>query len=510
MMRSLYSAVSGLKGHQTRMDVIGNNIANINTTGFKYSRVNFSTMLSQTLSSASSAQGNRGGTNSQQVGLGTAIASIDTIITDGSVQSTGNNTDLAISGNGYFVIKDGNQTYYTRDGAFLLDATGNLVTAGGLKVAGWMADSNGTVNSNAEVEDILVPSGQTMAPKATSSIDITKNLSAEAGTGSLTVEMSVALTNATNTPATSSGTFTGGSYTVNSNGQTATITVTYDSLIDYMNAQGLTTTPSKGGTAANTTDATTALGKDSILTATATTAPTSGSITKLEEPSTASTSTIVYDAEGMEHKVYINYKKIADNQWEMTVVPTGSDTINGTSTGTVEFNSDGSFKSSTLVEFSLSPAGGATTPMTISLDFDDSTFTQYSGDTTVKLDPDGYTAGTLSSVSFDSTGSIIGTFSNGLKQTLAQVALATFNNPGGLESAGSNLYTKSKNSGDAQISTANSNGAGTITASALEMSNANLSEQFTDMIVTQRGYQSNSKIITVSDEMLETAINMKR
>jgi flagellar hook protein FlgE len=322
--------------------------------------------------------------------------------------------------------------------------------------------------------------------------------------------MSVALTNATNTPATSSGTFTGGSYTVNSNGQTATITVTYDSLIDYMNAQGLTTTPSKGGTAANTTDATTALGKDSILTATATTAPTSGSITKLEEPSTASTSTIVYDAEGMEHKVYINYKKIADNQWEMTVVPTGSDTINGTSTGTVEFNSDGSFKSSTLVEFSLSPAGGATTPMTISLDFDDSTFTQYSGDTTVKLDPDGYTAGTLSSVSFDSTGSIIGTFSNGLKQTLAQVALATFNNPAGLESAGSNLYTKSKNSGDAQISTANSNGAGTITASALEMSNANLSEQFTDMIVTQRGYQSNSKIITVSDEMLETAINMKR
>lgn len=518
MMRSLYSAVSGLKNHQTRMDVIGNNISNINTTGFKAGRVNFATMLSQTLSSASAAQGNRGGTNAQQVGLGSSIASIDTIMTDGSVQSTGNNTDLAISGNGYFVVKDGDQTYYTRDGSFRFDAEGNYVTAGGLKVQGWMADDDGVVNTNADVENIIVPAGQTMAPEATTNIDISKNLSADDSTAGK-IKLSAAATS-TGTAGSDSTVFTltdangnthTGTITVVDDGTNATITVEYDSLDGFLADTGAASLPARGdtGISLGTGAANTALG---TLTPALTWPGAGGTVDDLTEATVISSNMIIYDAEGMEHKVYINYTKSTDNVWNISVNPVAPDAIEaGTaSEGILKFNTDGSFYNCSLTSFTLAPSGGATTPQTVNLTFDPATLTQYAGSTTIKNDADGYAAGTLDSVAFDSNGNIIGTFSNGLKQTLAQVAMATFNNPAGLESAGSNLMSESKNSGAAEISTANANGAGTITPSALEMSNANLSEQFTDMIVTQRGYQSNSKIITISDEMLETAINMKR
>lgn len=520
MMRSLFSAVSGLKNHQTRMDVIGDNIANVNTTGFKASRVNFSTMLSQNLSSASSAQGNRGGTNAQQIGLGAAVSSIDKIMTDGSVQSTGNNTELAISGNGYFVVKDGDQTYYTRDGSFKFDAEGNYVTAGGLKVQGWMANSEGVVNSNADVENIIVPAGQTMPPQVTTSIDISKNLSADTSkSGSITISESVASTANTASKNTQSfvvadadGNVHRGTVTVEDDGlgtaTSMTITVKYDTLDGYLADTGTTTLPAKG----NTGVAIGAVANNAVTGAGGNFPPTGGTVNDLTEATVISSNMILYDAEGTEHKVYISYTKSTDNVWKISVDPVAPDTIQTgtTSTGTLKFNTDGSFLSSDLTSFTLAPSGGATTPQTVALNFDDTTFTQYAGDNTIKSDANGYAAGTLDSVAFDSNGNVIGTFSNGLKQTLAQVAMATFNNPGGLESVGSNLMAQSSNSGTAQISTANANGAGSITPSAIEMSNANLSEQFTDMIITQRGYQSNSKIITISDEMLETAINMKR
>ena len=139
MMRSLYSGVSGLKNHQTRMDVVGNNISNVNTTGFKSSRVTFSDTLSQTLSGASAPADGLGGTNPKQIGLGSATSAIDTLFTDGSVQSTGVNTDLCLSGNGLFIVKNGDSVYYTRNGNFKFDASGYYVNSDGLKVQGWMA-----------------------------------------------------------------------------------------------------------------------------------------------------------------------------------------------------------------------------------------------------------------------------------------------------------------------------------------------------------------------------------
>ncbi|MBQ5586713.1 MAG: flagellar hook-basal body complex protein, partial [Selenomonadaceae bacterium] len=179
MMRSLYSGVSGLKNHQNRMDVVGNNISNVNTTGFKSSRVTFSDTLSQTLSGAASPQGNLGGTNPKQIGLGSSLSSIDTLFTDGSVQSTGVNTDLCLSGSGLFIVKDGDLSYYTRNGNFKFDKEGYYVNSDGMKVAGWMAGKAGdAINTNGEPGEICIPTGKTMAASATTEAKLTKNLNA--------------------------------------------------------------------------------------------------------------------------------------------------------------------------------------------------------------------------------------------------------------------------------------------------------------------------------------------
>ena len=180
MMRSLFSGVSGLKNHQTRMDTIGNNISNVNTTGFKSSRTTFVDTLSQTLSGAASATATQGGTNPKQIGLGSSVASVDMLFTDGSVQSTGKNTDLCLSGNGLFIVKNGNSTYYTRDGAFEFDANGNYVLpSSGLKVQGWVATDGVLPASKTEgnLSDVVVKVGKSMAAKATTKATYANNLS---------------------------------------------------------------------------------------------------------------------------------------------------------------------------------------------------------------------------------------------------------------------------------------------------------------------------------------------
>lgn len=178
MMRSMYAGVSGLKTHQTRMDVIGNNIANVNTTGFKASRVTFKEMLSQTLSGAKAPQDNRGGMNPQQVGLGVSLGSIDTNHVQGNLQSTGLGTDLAIQGNGYFIVNNGTQNFYTRAGALTLDENGNLVNASnGYIMQGWLAN-NGIINTNSPLTGIRIPIGDTMAPQASTEAVFAGNLNA--------------------------------------------------------------------------------------------------------------------------------------------------------------------------------------------------------------------------------------------------------------------------------------------------------------------------------------------
>lgn len=482
MMRSLYSGVSGLKNHQTRMDVVGNNISNVNTTGFKSSRVTFSDTLSQTLSGASAPTENRGGTNPKQIGLGSATSAIDTLFTDGSVQSTGVNTDLCLSGNGLFIVKDGNLSYYTRNGNFKFDKEGYYVNSDGLKVQGWSATTPGdAINTNGQPSEICIPAGKTMAASATTKATFSSNLNAAEP-----MIKSITITTA--------------------DGQTETI--------DTAKSTFKIGDVYKGSTIAsltlNMTDGTN-------------TTETEGSFTVgYSKPKT--TIATVYDSLGNSHNVVIYMTKTgADNTgstWRMSLADVKTD---GTSTATlkdsngkdinlampkteVKFNVNGGYDTGSGTT-TLTLTNGAVGTQTVALDF--TALTQYAGSSTAFATTDGNAAGTLKSVSIDSNGVITGTYTNGLNVQEAQVAIAQFNNASGLTKTGNSLYTESNNSGTPNIGTISDLGC-TVTPSSLEMSNVDMASELTDMIVTQRGYQSNSKIITVSDELLETLINMKR
>lgn len=834
MMRSLFSGVSGLKSHQTRMDVIGNNIANVNTTGFKSSRTTFADTLSQTLSGAGAPQKDNGqailgGMNPKQIGLGTGVASIDMLFTDGSVQSTGKNTDLCLSGNGLFIVakpgKDGKPIkYYTRDGAFEFDAEGNYVLPGsGLYVQGWMA-TNGSLNTKGATGNIKIPSGKSMDAKATKTVTYENNLNASVATivsiaggsttktytengasatastgapltltvtypdrttqqltktegtyavggtqsretnttsGSVTSSddtdpVSVTLENGKTYPvstananmtygftATKSGenvtasakqqvtlyyddngttksipgaeglttgsytvggtyqgaevttgtvtastdtslvlklddgtehTVTSGSYVIGTDtytypvalGAPVTATVTGSSPVytiqkmDVLTLGGGTgTTVQVGGFAeesnldaatadANTTviingsvtkttgsyklgdtytgdpittpgvkseaatadkgivltlaDGTTATGaigtsyevgaaytytnaggtptnttiQSFAYTGTVTSLATrsdiaaidyveKGTITQMEGPSegtTASaekpvtltlsdgtsvqettgsyqkgmslpitTTATIYDSLGGKHEATLFFTKMGvgvdqngnpTSKWAVSldldhttsgaVSTATSKDENGIPTtltmpvGELVFNSSGAYVSGSG-NLELTLTNGVGTPQTVSVNL--SNLTQYVSGNTLVGTGDGNAAGTLSSISIDSSGIITGTYTNGMKQTEAQVAVAQFKNASGLTKTGSSLYQESNNSGTANPGTASDFGV-TITPSALEMSNVDIANEFSDMIITQRGFQSNSKIITVGDEMLETLINMKR
>ena len=465
MMRSLFSGVSGLKSHQTRMDVIGNNIANVNTTGFKSSRVTFADTLSQTMTDASAPADTKGGTNPKQVGLGTGVASIDTLFTDGSTQSTGKNTDVALSGNGLFVVKQGNETYYTRDGAFEFDADGNYVLPGsGLYVQGWMA-SDGVLTTNGSTQNIVIQSGKSMASAATAMVTYENNLNAAALT----------ITNISGGTAS-----TGGSTASSSNPVTLTM------------SDGTTVTETSG-----------TYKKGSSLPVT--------------------TTVTVYDTLGNTHSIPIYFTKSSvdstnGNTWTVSVNTDGSGTStisesDGSTTAVkmtdvkLNFTTSGKYNSGSPQTATLTLNNGAAGTQQVTLDL--SALTQYSGNSTVKGNADGNAAGTLKSVSIDASGVITGVYTNGVRQSEAQIAVAQFTNAAGLTKTGSSLYQESNNSGTANVKTASDLGV-TITPSALEMSNVDIANEFSDMIITQRGFQSNSKIITVGDEMLETLINMKR
>lgn len=448
MMRSMFSGVTGLRNHQIKMDVIGNNIANVNTVGFKKGRATFQDALNQTMRGASSPEGNRGGTNPMQVGLGMTIAAIDTIHSPSSMEYTGNMTDMGIEGDGFFIVSDGAQNYYTRAGNFTFDELGNLVTTNGLKVQGWQENLEiPSDKSPQNLTDIQVNKGVMMPAKATENVKFAKNLDA----GDIIEEGD-------------------------------------DRKYNFV-------LPFK-----------------------------------------------VYDSLGKEHTLYIGFTNgllnnaddntyAGQNKWTLTIgtgfqdgkitngengeITNGENGENqGTVTHTLQFDNDGKLNSDTEKEITLKFSNGEsetedTSEMTITLDF--SRLTQYARETTVDVaSQDGYAAGALMGVTTDSAGVITGVFDNGHTRELAQIALANFDNPGGLIKGGQNLYRYSNNSGEPQIGIAGSAGRGTISPGALEMSNVDLSEEFTQMITTQRGFQANSRIITTSDEMLQELVNLKR
>ena len=443
MMTSFFSAVSGLKSQQTALDVIANNIANVNTTGYKQQRVSFSDLLSQTLSGASAATATTGGTNAKQVGLGVSVASTDTIMTTGSTQSTGVSSDVSISGSGFLIVQGGSTGEYqfTRNGSLAVDSNGNL-NVNGYLVCGWQdysvdADGNYVFNTDAEVEPINIYTD--------SNGNNLKMLAADATeeaifSGNLDPSASVA-TNAT-------------------------------ALNDI------------------------------------------GDTTDLEFDQTSSIT--VYDAQGNSYDVAVKWKKCYTDSgttswyWEAS----SSDVTLGTpSSGYIAFDSTGKIITTYATNYNTEPSLSLTTGLeTFSVAMDFTGISTYTSSTTSKVTgtADGYEAGELQSWSISSDGTIVGTYSNGQTQSLAQIALAVFTNPEGLEKVGSNLYAASMNSGNYTTVVAGTGGSGSLSAGTLEMSNVDLASQFSQMMISQRAYQANSKVITTADDMLQSVINMIR
>lgn len=434
MQRSLFSAVSGLRNHQTRMDVIGNNIANVNTTAFKADRATFKESFSQVLTGASRPVQGQGGVNPLEVGMGMQLASIDTIFTQGSLETTGVATDMAVQGNSFFVVGQGGQSFYTRAGNFQLDADGRLVSpTNGFIVQGRMA-TDGVLNG--ALTDIKLPAGQTAPAKATTQAALSGNLDSSA----------------------------------------ATITA-----VDP----------------ANPTDAELAAPENAA--------------------SVTQTSKGIYDSLGVKHDITLVAWKVAPNKWDFKV---DLSSLNGGGTpstfgpGSLVFKSDGTLDAtaSTIPAIKFKPAGNAAdVSMTLNPGSGAMGITSFaSGNSALVRDQDGYTSGSLERITVGRDGTIVGAFSNGTNQALAQVALADFNNPGGMERAGDNMYTVSSNSGSPVIGYSGRETSSTIASGALEMSNVDLAQEFTDMIITQRGFQANGKMITTSDDMLQELIGLKR
>ncbi|TKR21930.1 flagellar hook protein FlgE [Cellulomonas hominis] len=397
MLRSLFSGISGLRSHQTMLDVTGNNIANVNTTGFKASQIQFQDTLSQMLNAASGAQDGVGGQNPAQVGLGVQVAGITTNFTQGAAQLTGRSTDMMISGDGFFVVRQGTQQYYTRAGSFDFDSSGQMVLPGdGAIVQGWAADATGAIDTSGQVGDIKVGVGTVMPAKATTTTPFSGNLQADAEVG-----------------------------------KTKTVSVK------------------------------------------------------------------AYDALGNAREVELEFVKGATG-WAMTATD-GTATYPATGSVALTFDAAGkpTFADTT---FAL---GGVTVDLT--------GVTGMAGVDTVAADKqDGYAAGILESFTLGSDGTITGSFSNGLKQALGKIAMASFTNPSGLSKAGGSLFTTTVNSGDPQIGSAGTGGRGTMSSGSLEMSNVDLSTEFTQLIIAQRGFQANSRVITTSDEVLQELVNLKR
>ncbi len=454
MMRSLWAGVSGLQNHQTRMDVIGNNIANVNTTGFKKGRVNFQDMISQNIQGAARPTDELGGVNPKQVGLGMMVASIDTIHTQGNLQSTGVTTDVAIQGNGFFVMKQGGREYYTRAGAFNIDREGTLVNpANGMRVQGWTPVNVGGQNvlrTSATPGDLLIPVGQKEPAQATANVNFASNLN-----------KNFPLIPANPGPA------------------------------DILNGTWVMDTK-------------------------------------------------IYDNMGQEYLLQSRATRVADqpNQWQIQVYmdpaeegqalgdPVTTFTVQFSNLGLLEQVTDAAGNAITEgqiqvpMTFNLKDAAANAdgTPATQTLNLNIGTIgsatnsmTQFADKPSTKsYFQDGFNMGYLETFQIDQSGVITGVYSNGVTRSLGQIALASFTNPGGLEKAGENTYMVTNNSGQALIGESGTAGKGKLISGTLEMSNVDLSEAFTDMIVTQRGFQANSRTINTADQMLQEILTLKR
>jgi flagellar hook protein FlgE len=417
---SFSAGLSGLNANGAYLSVIGNNLANINTVGFKSSSVTFQDLVSQTVGGAS--------TNPMQVGLGVTTGAISPVFSQGAIENTREATNVAIQGNGFFVVRGNGGNSYTRAGNFTLDSAGKLVSPDGQYVQGYSQVNalTGAIVTTGQPSDITVPLGMLRAPNATTQISNKTNLDSSAAIGS-----------------------------------------TYNTPVQ------------------------------------------------------------IYDSLGKSHVASILYTKTAANTWsyEVTVPSTDATGTAGTTAGTVRlgpigvisFNGAGAM-TAPVADVSLPGpttwTNGATVNA-ITWDLIDANGTpSLTGYTAASTDSaisqNGGAAGQVDNISITADGTIMATFGAGQSAAVAQLALATFNNPKGLQKLGGSRFGESPAAGVANVGVAGAGGRGTLIGSALEGSNVDIAQEFTNMILAQRGYQANSKTITTSDELLVESLSLKR
>lgn len=451
MMRSLYSGVAGLKTHQTRMDVIGNNIANVNTTAYKSQSMTFSDLMYQTTQAASGANPTTGvgGTNARQIGLGAKTSAIKTAITtQGASQTTNDPFDIMITGDSFFIVNNGQNNYFTRDGSFYVDGAGNLaMTSTGYNVMGWKVDPN---DASAIKQDtvsalrIMTTENMTYPPEATKSARISgiidkndTNVNAAAGK-IMNLEFY-----------DNQGYKYTAKLSVHSTKDDGKFTVKLDDILD---SKGKTVLPDKAKASLQQNNA------------------------NVTDP------VLEFDLKNG------SFKNVG--------------TAGGTeSTLTLHFDT-GTFPSFTDITIDFSKCSNLNNNGS-------STVSPIRGD--AKGNGAGRKVGEMSGIEIQKDGMIYANYDNGCSRLLGQIAVATFANASGLAKEGDNLYSATQNSGDFDgIGKDITTGGGYMNNGVLEMSNVDLSSEFTEMITTQRGFQANSRIITVSDTLLEELTNLKR
>ncbi len=506
-MASFFIPLTGLNADTTALNEIANDLANMNTTGYKSQTVNFSDLFSQEV-------GTTGSGDPIEVGMGTQVANTETDFSTGTADSTGLDTDVALDGNGFFVVDDGGQQYLTRDGNFSLNSSGDLVTSDGASVMGYPA-TNGVVDTNAPLTAINIPENETQAPSATTTFSMDATLDSDASVGT---------------------TATGSLDVYDSLGQSYLATVTYTntgtnqwsysiSVPETLNANTSTANTisyqfgTSGGTVANV---------DPSTNLTITGANASGVSTTIAAPTVTSGESITTYAAALQSELtaagITGTVNANATTGQLTITGTGLTTSGSVvqdlipssgATGTLTFNSDGNLVSPSSdisgISFSGLEDGASSMDMTWNLFGSNGagTITQVASTSAVSsTTQNGYAAGNYTGFTIGSDGTVTASFSNGQTLNVGQIALGTVANEQGLQSNANDEYSTTLASGTASIGTSGSDGLGTMQDGALEESNVNISQEFSDLIIAQRAFEANAKSITTFDTVTGDAIQM--
>jgi flagellar hook protein FlgE len=508
-MASFYIPLSGLNADSTALNTIANNLSNMNTTAFKAKTTDFSDLFYQQV-------GTSGSGNTIQVGSGVQVSANETDFTQGSIDSTGVDTDAAVNGNGFFVLSDGGTNVFTRAGDFSLAKNGDLVTSDGLNVMGYPA-VNGVVNTNAALTAINIPEDQVQPPLATTTFGMTATLDSASAVGT-TVPGTVQVYDSLGQSYEATVTYTN----TGTNTWSYKVTMPDTLMANSSTAAGVTTDLYNFG-ASGATLATVNPGTNLTITG-----PTATATATITAPTVVAGETVAAYATALQAAVTaanitgVTVTSTAGGQ--LKIVGTGITTsgsviqdpvASANATGTLTFDSNGNLVSPATNVAGISFAGLADGASTLNMTWDllgpNGTPTISQVDATSGISAttqNGYASGNYQSFTIASDGTVAATYSNGQNQIVGQLALANMPNLQGLQDLGNNEYATTLASGTAAIGTSGTNGLGTLTGGAVEESNVNISTEFSDLIIAQRAFEANAKSITTFDTLTQETINM--